>query len=73
MLCIAFILLVKFIVEVQLPFIAERDFIRMEIERTFGDEKIKWENELRWLYISLIPFIGVKLAEKSRRKIEKQE
>ncbi len=73
MLCIAFILLVKFIVEVQLPFIAERDFIRMEIERTFGEEKIKWENELKWLYLSHIPFIGMRLVEKSREKMEEQE
>ena len=71
-LCIAFIFLVKFIVQVQLPFISERDYIRMEIERSFGEEKVRWKNELKWLYISLIPFVGMRIVEKSRRKIEEQ-
>ena len=62
------VFIVKFIVRVYVPFLDERDFILMEIDRTHGDERIHWKHELKRLYISQIPFIGETLAENSRKR-----
>lgn len=72
LLLIAAIFLLKFIVSVYIPFVEEREFIRTEITRTHGNERMHWEHELKRLYISQIPFIGVMLAEKSRRRSREQ-
>lgn len=71
-LLIAAIFLVKFVAGVYVPFIEDRDFIRMEIARSHGNERMHWERELRRLYISQIPIIGVALAERSRRRSREQ-
>ena len=71
-LLIAAIFLVKFVAGVYVPFIEDRDFIRMEIARSHGDERIHWKHELKRLYISQIPFIGVSLAERNRRRSREQ-
>ena len=68
----AAVFLIKFIASVYVPFIEERDFIRMEIVRSKGNERIHWEHELRRLYIAQIPFIGIFLAEQSRKKSREQ-
>ena len=66
------ILFVKFMASIYVPFIEERDYIRMEIAGKKGDERIHWEHELRRLYIAQIPFIGIFLAEQSRKKSREQ-
>ena len=69
---IAAIFLVKFIAGVYMPFLEDREFIRMEIARSHGNERIHWKHELRRLYISQIPFVGASLAERNRRKSREQ-
>ena len=68
----AAVFLIKFIASVYVPFKEERDFIRMEIVRSKGNERIHWEHELHRLYIAQIPFIGIFLAERSRKKSREQ-
>ena len=65
---LAGILFVKFMANIYVPFIEERDFIRMEIMRSKGDARIHWQHELRRLYIAQIPLIGGFLAERDRKK-----
>ena len=66
------IFLIKFVAGVYVPFVEDRDFIRMEIARSHGNERAHWKHELKRLYISQIPFIGASLAERSRRKSREQ-
>lgn len=66
------ILVVKFIAGTYMPFAEERDYLRMEVMRTHGNERIHWQHELRRLYLSLIPFIGVYLARRSRKRERKK-
>ena len=68
----AAVFLIKFIANVYVPFMEERDFIYMEIVRSKGNERIHWKHELRRLYIAQIPFIGVFLAERSRKRSREQ-
>ena len=40
-----------------LPFLEERKYIKMEIERADGvGEKLYWESNMKKLYLELIPF-----------------
>ena len=66
------ILVIKFIMSVYLPFTEERNFIQREIMRTQGNEQVHWRHELKRLYISQIPLIGVYLAESSRKRGKKK-
>ena len=69
---ILIILLVKYISTVYMPFIEERDFLKMEIARSHGNNRVHYQHELKRLYLSQIPFIGASLAERSRRKSREQ-
>lgn len=65
-------LLFKFFVEIYIPFATERDFIRDEIVRSYGEGRAHWENELKKLYMRNIPLIGGYLLERNARKRRKQ-
>lgn len=69
---IVFIFVMKYIVEVHIPFASERDYILRELERSRGKERETWENELKLLHMSRIPFIGASLVKKCRDKEEKR-
>ena len=62
------VFLVKYIVNVYMPFVDDRDFIRMEIMRSHGDERVHWKHELKRLYLSEIPFVGKYLAKNYMRR-----
>ena len=66
------ILFMKFITCVYLPFADDRDFIKLEIMRSHGNERIHWQHEMKRLYLSMIPIVGKHLADISRRKGKKQ-
>ena len=52
-------LVFAYIINVYLPFKEERDYIKMEMESSFGKKDYSyWKRELRRLYLSLIPLIG---------------
>jgi len=54
----AIIILVLFI-NFYLPFREERDYIKMEIERSLSEkERLYWEKQLKKLYLSCIPIFG---------------
>ena len=44
--------------KVWLPFINERRYIKMEIERSIGKKKDYWKKQLKILYLLHIPIIG---------------
>ncbi len=46
------------------PFLETRRYIKLEIGRSDGYERMHWKHELKRLYISLIPFIGPALIKK---------
>ena len=52
-----FLLFALFINE-YLPFKKSRDYIKMEMRRTTGNERKFWKRELRKLYLRHIPLIG---------------
>lgn len=66
------ILLMKFITCVYLPFMDDRDFIKLEIIRTHGNERVHWQHEMKRLYLSMIPIIGNYLVDLDRKKGQKQ-
>lgn len=42
-----------------IPFKEERDYIKMEMERSFEEEEYRyWRRELKYLYLRSIPLIG---------------
>ena len=48
-------LFVNFII----PFKEERDYIKMEMERSYEEEEYRyWRRELKYLYLRSIPLIG---------------
>ncbi|MBR4030469.1 MAG: hypothetical protein IKJ06_03640 [Clostridia bacterium] len=51
-------MLIVFITNIIIPFKAQRDYIKMEINRTRGHERDYWKKELTRLYIRYIPIIG---------------
>ena len=56
---IAILVVVSFILNTVMPFIKEKDYIKMEMGRSFEeDEYIYWKSELKKLYLSHIPIIG---------------
>ena len=66
------ILFMKFITCVYLPFSDDRDFIKLEIMRSHGNERIHWQHEMKRLYLSMIPIVGKYLVDFSRRRGKKQ-
>lgn len=41
------------------PFLREREYIKMEIKRSFDEEEYRyWKRRLKKLYLRSIPFIG---------------
>lgn len=66
------IMVAKFFMKVYMPFVDDRDFIRMEIVRSHGNERVHWQHELKRLYIGMIPFVGGFLVSRSRAKGKKQ-
>lgn len=69
---ILIILAIKYISTVYMPFVEERDFIKMEIARSHGDSRVHYQHELKRLYLSQIPFIGGFLVEASRKRARKR-
>ena len=55
---IGLFLFLAFLVKIFLPFKEQRDYIKMEMARSFGEEEyLYWKRELKMLYISNIPII----------------
>lgn len=52
-------------------FRTKRDYLRMEIQRTSGDEQGYWKSELINLHLSYVPIFG-ELAVKMRKKRNKK-
>ena len=69
---ILIILAIKYISSVYMPFVEERDFLKMEIARSHGNNRVHYQHELKRLYLSQIPFIGVMLAEANRAREAKR-
>ncbi len=68
------IMIIKFISSVYVPFADKRDYICMEIARSYGNTRIHWEYELRRLYLRQIPLIGKRLAEANKKsEVKKRE
>ena len=44
---------------VVMPFIEERNYIKMEMQRSDDEEYYYWKRELKRLYLSQIPIIGI--------------
>ena len=73
---IGFFLFFAFFINSYLPFKDERDYIKMEMERSFEEEEyLYWKKELKKLYISKIPIVGccVKGLEKRKMKWRRKE
>lgn len=52
-------LLLAFFINLYLPFKEERDYIKMEMERSYEEEEYRyWRRELKCLYLRSIPIIG---------------
>ena len=66
------ILMMKFITCVYLPFADDRDFIKLEIMRTHGNERIHWQHEMKRLYLGMIPLVGKHLVNMSRKRGQKR-
>ena len=47
---------VSFYINVFIPFIEKRKYIKMELENAEDEEYEYWKNELKELYLSYIPF-----------------
>lgn len=54
---IGFFLFLAFYINFYIQFKKERDYIKMEIGRTYGKEHLYWKRRLKMLYISQIPII----------------
>lgn len=55
---IAAMFLIALYVKNVVPFIKEREYIKMEIERSFSEREEKyWKRELKKLYAEKLPFI----------------
>jgi len=59
---------IAFIVKFWIPFIKERGYIKMEINRSSGGERKYWERELKIFYASHIPFLRYFIYKKKRKK-----
>ncbi|MBQ7974821.1 MAG: hypothetical protein IJ300_03960 [Clostridia bacterium] len=50
------------------PFVEKKNYIKMEIRRSAGEEKLYWEHELVKLYYSGIPVIGRIICRKHKHR-----
>ena len=56
---IGFFVILAFFINFFLPFKKERDYIKIEMERSYEeDEHRYWRRELKYLYLRSIPLIG---------------
>ncbi len=55
---IGFFIVLAFYFNVIAHFMKEREYIKMEMQRSDGEEYYYWKNELKRLYILHIPIIG---------------
>ncbi len=55
---IGFFILLAYCFNVVMPFIKERNYIKMEMQRSDDKEYRYWKRELKRLYLSHIPIIG---------------
>lgn len=55
---IGFIVVLAFYFNVVVPFIKERGYIKMEMQRSDKREYYYWKKKLKRLYLSYIPIIG---------------
>ena len=62
------IFVLRFMGNVYMPFIEERDIIKMEIMRSHGEERAHWQRELKRLRLSMIPVIGGLLVRHDLKK-----
>ena len=52
-------IIIAFFINFFLPFKEERDYIKMEMERSYEEEEYRyWRRELKYLYLRSIPLIG---------------
>lgn len=65
------VLVMKFILGVYMPFKDDRDYIRMEIVRSHGYERVHWEHELTRFYLGYIPVVGKSLSKRYKRRKKK--
>lgn len=56
---IVFFIIFVFYFYVVMPFIEERNYIKMEMQRSDDEEYYYWKRELKRLYLSQIPIIGI--------------
>ena len=58
-LIIGLFIILAFIFNIFLPFMEERDYIKMEMARSYEEEEYRyWRRELKYLYLRSIPLIG---------------
>ncbi len=61
-------IVIAFFINSYLPFKKERDYIKIEITRSFEEEEyLYWRRELKMLYISKIPIVGSVVRRKYNR------
>ncbi len=65
---IGFLLFLAFFINSYIPFKEERDYIKMEMERSFDENEYRyWKRELKMLYISKIPIVRSIVGQKHKR------
>lgn len=58
-LIIGLFIILAFIFNIFLPFMEERDYIKMEMQRSYEEDEYRyWRRELKYLYLRSIPLIG---------------
>ena len=58
-LIIGLFIILAFIFNIFLPFMEERDYIKMEMQRSYEEEEYRyWRRELKYLYLRSIPIVG---------------
>lgn len=59
---------IAFFINFFIPFKEEKDYIKMEMERSFEEEEyLYWKRELKMLYISKIPIVRSIIRRKYNR------
>ncbi len=65
---IGFFLFLLIFINIYLPFKDERDYIKMEMERSDDEEEyLYWQRELKMLYMSKIPIVHFIAQNKYKR------
>ena len=54
-------------VEFYLPFIKQIRIIKLELNRSDGEEREYWQRELRRVYVRCIPFVGERLYRRLKK------